>query len=241
VIVRDSGGFILTGISIDAASGNDYPVLEEVPIPPPPARVILSPVAIDDTDLGEFNASTPLTNMINQSGLVKSFNSGVTSFDGYFDFNPVPFSSAHFSNVWQSLVDFSLPLTGYVDFDLGGTQSIDRVAIWNTSLQNIRVQLSDSPGGPWTEVGQYTLPNHWPFVSYAADMLDLGGLHSADYLRIQIDSAHVFSFGDPFTYAVVGEVAVSAVPLPEPQAWLVWLAGAPAVALLARRRQPRRR
>ena len=239
VIVRDNGGFILPGISITSASGNNYPVLEEEPEPPPPPRVILSPIAAS-TDLGEFGASTPLTNTINHTGLAKPFTSGVTSFDGYFDFNPVPLTSANFANNWQSLIDTTLPLTGHVDFDLGGTQAIDRVALWNVSLQNIRLQISDSSGGPWTEVGQYTLANHINFLSYAADVLDLGGLHAAGFLRIEIDSAHKITFSDPFAYAIVGEVAVSAIPIPEPESWLMLLAGVPSVTLLWRVRERRR-
>jgi len=235
VIVKDAGGFILPGITIISDSGSDYPVLEEVPLPPPPARVILSPIAAS-TDLGEYDATTPVTKMLDQSGLSKTFTSGVTSFDGYFDFNPVPFNSGTTANTWNSLIDFTLPLTGHVDFDLGGTQAFDRIALWNKTLQNIRIQISDSPGGPWTEIGQYILPNHWNFFSYTADVLDLGGLHTADHLRIEIDSAYKFSASDTFTYAIVGEVAVSAIPVPEPEQWLMLAVGVPTVAWLGHRR-----
>ena len=239
VIVRDTLGNILPGIFISADSGNTYPMLEQVPIPPSPGQVIVSPVAIESTDLGEFGATTPLTNMINQSGLVKTFTSGVSGFDRYFDFNPVPLTSNDFMNNWQSLVDFTLPLTGHVDFDLGGTYLIDRVALWNSSLENIRLQVASDPGGPWTELGAYVLPSHLFFLSYTPDVLDLNGMFAADYLRIEVDSAHKFSFTDTFTYAIVGEVAVSAIPVPEPEAWLMWAAGAPALALLSRRRARR--
>src|SRR5262249_18719754 len=84
VIVRDGLGNVLPGISIVPDSGNDYPVLEEVPTPPPPARVILSPAAATP-DIGEFSSQTPAINMINQTGLAKGFTSDVTSFDHYFD------------------------------------------------------------------------------------------------------------------------------------------------------------
>jgi hypothetical protein len=240
VIVKDAGGFVLPGITIVSDSGNDYPLLEEAPIPPSPSRVMLSPIAAS-TDLGEYDATTPVTKMLDQSGLSKPFTSGVTSFDGYFDFNPVPFNSGTTANTWNSLVDFTLPLTGHVDFDLGGTQAFDRIALWNKTLENIRIQISDSPGGPWTEIGQYSLPNHWHFLSYTADVLDLGGLHTADHLRIEIDSAHKFSFSDTFTYAIVGEVALSALPVPEPEQGLMLAVGLPALALLSRRRARARR
>jgi hypothetical protein len=233
VIVRDNGGFVVPGISITSDSGNDYPLLEQVPVPPSPPRVILSPIAAT-TDIGEFGPSSVLTHMLDHSGLVKPFTSGVTSFDGYFDFNPDPFTSATFTNNWQSLVDFTLPLTGVVDFDLGGTQAFDRVALWNISLQNIRLQKADSASGPWTDIGSFVLPNHIPFLSYRADILDLGALQTASHLRIAIDSAYKFNASDTFTYAIVGEVAVSALPVPEPEHWLMLLAGVPTVALLGR-------
>jgi hypothetical protein len=239
VIVKDQFGAILPGITIIADSGNVYPVLDEVPVPPTPARVILSPVAITASDLGEFGASSLYTNMINQSGLTKGFTSGVSSYNRYFDFNPVPFQSLTFTNNWQSLVDFTLPLTGFVDFDLGGTYLIDKLALWNMSLQNIRVQVASDPGGPWTEVGSYVLPSHMNFLSVAADQLDLGGLHVADYMRIQVDSAHKFAPSDTFTYAIVGEVALSAIPVPEPEHGLMLAAGVPMLALLYRARRRR--
>ena len=235
VIVRDNGGFILPGISITAASGNVYPLLEEVPLPPAPSRVILSSIAAS-TDIGEFDATTNVGNMIDQSGLAKPFVSGVTSFDGYFDFAPATFTSGNFVNNWQSLVDFSLPLTGNVDFDLGGTQAFDRIALWNVSLQNIRVQIADAPTGPFTEIGAFSLPNRIPFLSYNPEVLQLGGLHTASHLRIAIDSAHKFAASDTFTYAIVGEVAVSAIPVPEPAQWLMLAVGVPTVAWLGRRR-----
>ena len=241
MIVKDQFGGILPGITIIADSGNPYPVLDEPPIPPTPSRVILSPVAVLASDLVEFGASSLYTNMINRSGLTKTFTSGVSSYNHYFDFNPVPFQSLNFTNNWQSLVDFTLPLTGFVEYDLGGTYAIDKLALWNMSLASIRVQVANLPGGPWTEVGSYALPSHMAFLSVAADQLDLNGLHVADYLRIQVDSAHKFAPSDTFTYAIVGEVAVSAIPVPEPDAALIWAAGLPALVLLGRARARRRR
>lgn len=136
-------------------------------------------------------------------------------------------------------MQFTLPLTGSVDFDLGGPQAIDRVLLWNLSLQNIRLQIADAPGGPFTEVGSYVLPNRLSFLSYSPERLSLGGTFSASYLRIAIDSAYTFAPTDTFTYAIVGEVAVSATPVPEPESWLMWAAGVPALALLGRQRARR--
>ena len=78
--------------------------------------------------------------------------------------------------------------------------------------------------------------NHIPFVSYRADVLDLGALHTASHLRIAIDSAYKISASDTFAYAIVGEVAVSAIPVPEPEQWLMLAVGVPTVAWLGHRR-----
>ena len=242
VVVRDSGGDIVPDVLISAGSGLTYPVLDEVPQPPPPFRVILSPVAIDDTDLGEYSSvQAPLGNMINHTGLQKPFTSGITSFDTYFDFGAIPYGEILYSNNWQSAVDFSLPLQGYVDFDLGGSYAIDRLALWNVSLEDIRVQVSSTSGGPWTEVGAYSLPSHVNYFStYPYDVLDLGGPHDASFVRIQVDSAHLLSPFDTFTYAIVGEVAVGAITVPEPETWAMLLAGIPTLAGLQRWRRRRR-
>ncbi len=173
------------------------------------AGTIVSPTAVLGTDLGTFNDDVPLVNMINQSGLDKPFESGVTDFDAYFETPPEPFAQANYRNNWQSEVVFDLPVTGYVDFDLGQTYAIDRLAIWSISLENITVLLSETEGGPMQDAGDYTLENKLfnPF-SYRGQVLDLGATYEARYLRLGIESTYKFSPSDTFAYAIVGEVAV---------------------------------
>jgi len=173
------------------------------------AGVILSPTAVLSTDLGTFNNEVPLENMINQSGLDKPFDSGVTDFDDYFNTPPEPFGQANYLNNWQSEVVFDLPVTGYVDFDLGQTYAIDRLAIWSISLENVTVLLSETEGGPMEDAGDYTLENKLfnPF-SYRGQVLALGASYQARYLRLAIESTYKFSPSDTFAYAIVGEVAV---------------------------------
>ena len=57
------------------------------------------------------------------------------------------------------------------------------------------------------------MPSHvfFPF-SYVPDLLDLGAAHDVRYLRIEIDSVHLFDPLDTFGYAIVGELVASAVP-----------------------------
>lgn len=241
ILVRDGAGNILSNVTVSSASGYAYPVLDEVPVAPLPHRTLLSPVAVVGNSMGEFNGSVPTLNMINHSGLVKPFISAVTGFDAYFDFSPTPYGQINFANNWQSQIQTTLPFTGTVDFDLGGTWWIDRIAFWNVSLENIRVLISDSPTGPWQEIGQYRLQNRlFYFSSYPHEVVDLGGEYEAGYVRIQVDSAYKSSVSNSFAYGIVGELAVSAAltPLPEPGSGLMAAAGVVALAgmLQAKRR-----
>ena len=179
------------------------------------AAVMLSPTAVLGTDMGESPPAGALGKMIDQSGLDKPFTSGVTDFDAYFTTGAPPFAQAAAGNNWQSAVDFSLPVSGFVDFDLGAVRSIDRIAIWNISVKDVTVHVSDTVPTALQEVASFTLPNHinFPF-SYPHDLLDLGGVRSARYVRLEIDSVYLFSPSDTFGFAIVGEVVTSVVPEP---------------------------
>ena len=176
--------------------------------------IIRSPTAVLGTDLGTFDPITPLENMINQSGLDKPFTSGTTDFDAYFTTAPSPFAQANFDNNWQSDFTFNLPLMGFVDFDFGAVYSIDRLAIWNRSLENIKILTSPTSIDSVVEVAAVRLANklNFPF-SYASEFVALGGTHDVRFLRIEIDSAYKFDITDTFAYAIVGEVVASTAPI----------------------------
>ena len=177
------------------------------------AGAMLSPVAVLGTDLGTFDSTTPVVNMINQTGLDKPFVSGVTDFDTYFTTGNQPFGQGNFVNNWQSDFSFNLPLTGFVDFDLGSVQTIERMAIWNRSLQDVQILVSETLGGPMEVAGSFTLTNHLNFpFSYVPQILTLDDAFEARYLRIEIDSAYKFDVSDTFAYAIVGEVVVESLP-----------------------------
>jgi hypothetical protein len=179
------------------------------------AASILSPVAVVDSDMGESHPQLgAFENMVNQSGLDKPFTSGVTDWDTYFTTGDDPFAQAAAGNNWQSETQFTLPVMGYVDFDFGAEYSIDRLAVWNISMKDIKIHVSDTSIATLQEVASFTLPNHLNFpFSYSHDLLDLGSAHDVRYLRIEIDSVHLFSPSDTFGFAIVGEVAASAVPV----------------------------
>ena len=85
VVVSDAVGTPIPNVSISSEAGYDYPVDTAPPVPVPPQKVILSPVAAIDSDLGEFDpVDAPFERMLDQSGLVVPFTSGQTGFDVYF-------------------------------------------------------------------------------------------------------------------------------------------------------------
>jgi hypothetical protein len=176
------------------------------------AGTILSPTAVLGTDLGTFHPDTALENMIDQSGLDKPFTSGVTDFDEYFSTGDPPFGQGRFDFGWQSDFTFTLPLTGVVDFDLGAVYAIDRIAVWNRSLENGNFLVSETLGGPFTNAGSFHLQNklHVPF-SYQPEIVELDDTVNARYLRFDITSAYKFDVTDTFAYAIVGEVAIDVV------------------------------
>jgi len=173
--------------------------------------VVLSPVAVAGSSLGSFDETTPFENMINRSGITDPFVSGSTDFGTYFAVFGEPFGNAHFTNNWQSEVSFELPLTGYIDFDLGESYTIDRIAIWNISLQDITIELYEDLDGPGEMAGEFVLTSNInsPF-SYRVELLTLDAPTRGRYLKLNILSTYTFSAGDTFGYAIVGEVAASA-------------------------------
>jgi len=176
------------------------------------AGVMLSPAQVLGTDLGTYDPTVPLENMINQSGLDKPFTSGVTDFDAYFSTGAPAYGQGGVGN-WQSDYSFNLPLMGYVDFDLGAVYMIDRVAVWNRSLETGQFLVSQTLGGPMEVAGSFTLLNrlNFPF-SYLPEIVELDEPVQARYVRIEIDSTYKFDPTDTFAYAIVGEVVVDVVP-----------------------------
>jgi hypothetical protein len=175
-------------------------------------QFMLSPVNVTESGLGTFGPTTGLTNMINQSGLAASpFVSGVTSFDEYFTPNN-KYSQNLDGTKWQSVLSFDQSITGHLDFDLGASFRIFRLAIWNVSVRNLTVLVAESPAALDTasSAGTFTLANNTSSVSLQANLLDLENEVQGRYVRLLIESEYPY-FTDLF-YATIGEVVVSALP-----------------------------
>lgn len=109
------------------------------------AQVMLSPVAVTETGLGTFSQENGLVEMINQSGLRTPFVNGTTSFDAYFSPNN-KFSQNANATKWESLAA-GLPLVGNLDFDLGASHQVSKLAIWNISVKDITVHVAATRRG----------------------------------------------------------------------------------------------
>lgn len=170
---------------------------------------MLSPAAIVGTDLGAFSGDTALENLIDGAGLNKPFVSGETSFDAYFDSGENLAADSLYSNNWQSAVSFDGQIAGYVDFDLGDLFVVDSLALWNGTVDDLTVLVSETEEGPWQEAGAFSLDSQTPTLYYEfhPKVLTLDEAHLARYIRLQVDSVHPFLAGEAFSYAIIGEIA----------------------------------
>jgi hypothetical protein len=240
IVIRDAQGNILGDSTATSATGIDYPVLDEVPPPRIPEWTIRSPLSIVASDLADASATYPKTKMIDRSGLSKIFSSGISSYDDYVSTLPAANHSQSAGNQWVSPIDASLPLQGFIDFDLGDRYAFDEIALWQVTLKDVTFLVADDPAGPWTEIGRFLPPSHvsW-FGSYPIDRLDLGAEIEARYLRLRIDDCHKYSASDTFAAANVGEIALRTKVVPEPGLAGMLAAGGLLLGGLARRRSPR--
>ncbi len=239
LVIRDAQGNILGDATATSATGIDYPVLDEVPPPRLPEWTIRSPLAIVASDLADASAVYPKQKMIDRSGLSKPFSSGISSYDDYVSTLPAANHSVSAGNQWVSPIDTSLPLQGFVDFDLGDTYAFDEIALWQVTLKDVTFLVADDPAGPWTGIGQFLPPSRvaW-FGSYPIDRLDLGAEVEGRYLRMQINDCHKYSVSDTFAAANVGEIALRTKVVPEPGLAGMLAAGGLLLGGLARRRSP---
>ena len=120
---------------------------------------------------------------------------------------------------WQSDTVFTLPLTGHLDFDLGASQRVAKLAIWNITMKDVTVHFAEEAAGLASapSAGSFVLPNHSSFTfSYPVDLLALSAPQQGRYIRLAISSAYLIAPGFDFTYAIVGEVVASVAPRAEP-------------------------
>lgn len=202
------------------------------------AGVIISPRSIIRNDFGFFSGFYPATNIINQGALNSPFTSGVTDYGTYVGTTPTH-GSNNDSPQWFG--SRGLNGQGFIDFDLGASYDIDRLAFWSNPFRANRstdVFTSNDPlFGSSTLVGNFRgFYNDNPNLDAAVQDIDLVD-STARYVRFDISSFNT-------TIAGIGEVAFSvgaANPVPEPSSLAIFGMGACVAGIgAARRRRPER-
>lgn len=132
--------------------------------------VIVSPAGVVQNTASERNNRVDLANAFDRSGLLPSFESGVTDFDSYIAMNPLH-SLRAFNNEWFAPTGVA---TGIIDWDLGSQLTIDRAAIWNeeaSGLERLRISASNEAGfSVSTLLGDFTLTENPRDSDYPADI-----------------------------------------------------------------------
>ncbi|MFM1942062.1 MAG: hypothetical protein RI897_1044 [Verrucomicrobiota bacterium] len=182
------------------------------------AGTMLSPVEVTENTLGTYSQTNRVTKMLDQSGLATRFNSNSTDFDAYFNSGQDTTANPASTNTWKSLATFDLPLTGYLEFDLGKNYTVDQIAIWNVSLEDVDVELRFDPLDEGTPCGSFLLHNYLSKTTNCpADILALTEPTAGRYLRLNINSSYTLPPpNQSFAFATIGEIAVSVLPPPPP-------------------------
>lgn len=161
------------------------------------AGYMLAPVSA--TTNMPTSSSNLLDKMFDQSGLSAHYTSGVTDFDT-FTSTTTHDNGVFLANCWAAI---NFATTGHIDFYLGGTNTVDKLAMWvnanDSSTKGFTLYASqDDTFASSTNLGTFSA-----IKSGSAQVFTFAST-SANYIRMDISSTQGTSFG-----AVIGEVAFS--------------------------------
>ncbi len=196
--------------------------------------VITSPISVIANTAGQLGGSGP-GNLIDQSGLSAGFVSGVTDFDTYIGSSPTHSRNSS-AGAWVGGV---FVFDGHIDFDLGSSQLIEQIALWNgtsnstSAINSFTVFTSEDAGfGASTNVGSFNNAQNDASDPFPVSVFDLTD-STARYARLQINSHH----GNG-TVMGMGEIAFDTVAaVPEPATFGALSLSAIGVYYRRRRRQ----
>jgi hypothetical protein len=174
------------------------------------ANPILQPVASGSSASADGGS---LTHLYDQSGLSTGYTNHLTDFDAYIATNPTHDSSAFVDNDW---IGFR-PVGEYVDFDLGGSYTIESMALWNIggnsgiNLVNFRLYADDNPAfsSPTLLLSASANPNTGPTTAVLSEVFTFAPT-TAGWVRMYIDSVVTLGTQE----GAFGEVAFEVVPTP---------------------------
>lgn len=174
------------------------------------AGVITSAVAIDaPAHTGAYD----IGNAIDQSGLSANYVSGVTDFDAFIGSGVTHSRSNSPANYYAAFT--GLPTN--IDFDLGSSQSVLQLALWNYPFSNsggiINFDVTGSNSSDFsssTFLGSYTALDDGNSSTNASQVFDINDSFSR-YIRLTVNSTARQELG--FS-EIAFDVAASSVPEP---------------------------
>jgi hypothetical protein len=183
--------------------------------------VVLQPIGVSVDPLMGSVGGYPASAMIGQTGLTgdSHYVSGVTEYNEYVDptSGPKPIHTAAVAsgNSWRN--DPNLALTGFIDFDLGGTFMLTNVALWSGagdtrfgSLKGFEVLVDMNSAGFFEAANQ--------FNPVEVQNFELNGPFEGSSVRFNVLSNYgdgvsiaevafgvtPVTIGEPFTVALLG-------------------------------------
>jgi len=165
---------------------------------------------------GIINSSGPgsgsLSNTYNQAGLLSGYTNGVTDFDTYLATNPMH-SYIFAGNEWFSNSGTN---SASVTYNLGGTFTIDALALWNDEASGIGILdlYTSLDGISFTSLVSGLIPTDNPQnTNYGADVFGFSAINT-QYIRF--DMSRCPQANNIYTACAIGEVAFRSSSIPEP-------------------------
>lgn len=203
------------------------------------AGVILSPTSAIGNTMGEFSSGWRVGYSFDQSGLSAAFTSGVTDFTTYIGGGPTHGNTSNVANIgWASALFASFP--GHIDYDLGASRDILRVAIWSEDslgvLNRITLFTADNPSFTGAvNVGSFAVSDPPDDVPVSAQVFDLTD-STGRYVRFQIDSVLPNVIGIAHLSEIAFDVTANNQTVPEPASLALLGMGLAGIGAIRRKR-----
>lgn len=203
------------------------------------ASTVSSAVGVTSNSFGNYSTDRSIDRVSDQSGLSATFTSGVTDWDTYF-------STAVSHNYFSQYEWFGPYHTedngghGTLVFDLGGSFTIDKIAMWNEDIFGIITfdVYTSNDGLSYTAVGSGLTPtNNTDDQDYTNDIFTIDP-SIGRYVKLDITSYTINNFQS----CSMGEIAFSTVaaapnPVPVPSSIILLASGILGLAGVPRKKK----
>lgn len=176
--------------------------------------VMISPQSVVYNSMGEYNADYSPQKMIDHSGLITDFTSGVTELSAYLENTYTGAVSDSYSNAVGSFASNGTT-NGYIDFDLGGEYELTTFLLWNDSdyqgINNFQLLVDDDPSFSNPKLlgnfsASYSSGWNIPLQQFTFNKA------TGRYVRLEIFDIHQVTYAYLGQLAQVAEIAFDATP-----------------------------